>query len=138
MKLNWKVIGVISCVVLQAAASDIKVIANSGLKVSEVSSEDLKSVFLTTKTSLRIAGHIEPVLLKSGAAHLTFVRIYIGKTVPVLENYYRSLVFTGKGAMPKRLASDSEVVEYVARTKGAIGYVSVAANTADVKVLKVR
>jgi hypothetical protein len=138
MKLKWKLIGVLSCVVLSAAASDIKVIANSCVKVSQVSSDDLKSIFLMTKTSLADGGHIEPVLLKSGAAHQTFVRLYIGKTAPTLENYYRSLVFAGKCTMPKMLASDEEVVEYVAKTKGAIGYVNAAANLADVKILEVR
>ncbi len=40
--------------------------------------------------------------------------------------------------MPKALAADSEVVAYVARTKGAIGYVSAGAATAGVKVLDVK
>jgi ABC-type phosphate transport system substrate-binding protein len=138
VKLTWILIGFLPCVSLSAIASDIKVIANSHLKVSQVSADDLKSIFLVTKTSLTSSGHIEPVLLKSGAAHQAFVRQYIGKTAPTLENYYRSLVFTGKGAMPKMLSSDEEVVEYVAKTKGAIGYVSAGANTADVKILEVK
>ena len=39
--------------------------------------------------------------------------------------------------MPKELSSDAEVVAYVARTRGAIGYVSSAASTEGVKVLMV-
>ena len=40
--------------------------------------------------------------------------------------------------MPKQLASDAEVVAYVARTKGAIAYVSAGASTAGVKTLDVK
>jgi TonB family protein len=39
--------------------------------------------------------------------------------------------------MPKELGSDAEVVDYVARTKGAIGYVSAEASTEGVKILAV-
>jgi len=76
--------------------------------------------------------------LKSGAAHEAFVKQYLGKTDAALETYYRSLVFTGKGSMPKALASDAEVVSYVAKTKGAIGYVSAGAGTEGVKALEVK
>jgi TonB family protein len=39
--------------------------------------------------------------------------------------------------MPKQLGSDAEVVAYVARTKGAIGYVSAEAIGEDVKTLTI-
>ncbi len=40
--------------------------------------------------------------------------------------------------MPKTLASDAEVMAYVAKTKGAIGYVSAGAALAGVKQLEVK
>ena len=40
--------------------------------------------------------------------------------------------------MPKTVAVDAEVVAYVAKTKGAIGYVSAEASTTGVKVLDVK
>jgi TonB family protein len=39
--------------------------------------------------------------------------------------------------MPKALGSDAEVVAYVARTRGAIGYVSSAASVEGVKTLAI-
>jgi TonB family protein len=39
--------------------------------------------------------------------------------------------------MPREMSSDAEMVAYVARTRGAIGYVSGGANTDSVKVLTV-
>jgi ABC-type phosphate transport system substrate-binding protein len=138
MKIAWIPLGVLICVVWPATASDVKVIANSSVKASEVSGADLKGVFLTTKTSLADGDHVQPVLLKSGGTHDAFVKQYIGRTTMALESYYRSLVFTGKGTMPKVLASDEAMVAYVGRTKGAIGYVSAAANSDGVKILEVK
>jgi TonB family protein len=75
------------------------------------------------------------VLAKGGATHEAFLRQYMGKSDDDLRTYYRTLVFTGTGAMPKFLDSDAEIIRYVARTKGAIGYVSGDFPTAGVKVL---
>src|ERR1700753_4251255 len=102
-----------------AAAGDVKVIANSSVKTDSVSADELKNVFLATKTSLSDGSHVEPVLQKGGAAHEVFLKEYVGKTDAALGTYYRSLVFTGKASMPKTLSSDAEVVDYVAKTKGA-------------------
>ncbi len=123
---------------LTLSAADIKVIANSGVTASAVSAEELKGVFLATKTSLSDGSHVEPVLEKNGAAHEAFLKEYLGKTDAALQTYYRSLVFSGKGSMPKAFSSDAEVVAYVAKTKGAIGYVSASAATAAVKTLEVK
>jgi len=138
MRLACNILGVLICMVLPATASGIKVIANPQMNVSRVSPDDLKDIFLQTKTSLAGASHVEPVLLKSGPAHELFVQWHIGKTVTMLMNYYRSLVFAGKATMPRILGSDAEVVDYVAKTKGAIGYVSEETNTRDVKILEVK
>jgi hypothetical protein len=80
---------------------------------------------------------VEPVLLRGGRVHTLFVARYVGKTGTALETYYRSLVFTGKGLMPKALSSEEDMVNYVARTPGAIGYVSAGANVGGVKTLEV-
>jgi hypothetical protein len=121
-----------------ATAADVKLIANTSVATSSVSADELKGVFLITKTSLHDGSHVQPVLLKSGPVHEAFLKDYVGKTESALETYYRSLVFTGKGSMPKAVASDAEMVTYVAKTAGAIGYVSAGASTAGVKTIDVK
>ena len=120
------------------SAADLKVIANPSVGASSVSVDDLKGVFLATKTSLSDGSHVEPVLEKGGPVHEVFVKEYLGKTDAALQTYYRSLVFTGKASMPKMVTSDADVVAYVAKTKGAIGYVSSGAATGGVKTLEVK
>src|SRR5437868_6926925 len=99
-----------------AAVPDVKVIANLNVSVSSLSQEELRGILLTTKTTLADGVHLEPVLLKSGRVHETFIREVTGKTSEGLDSYYRSLVFTGKGAMPRMFASEAEVVAYVRAT----------------------
>jgi hypothetical protein len=121
-----------------AAAADIEIIASPGVGASSVSADELKGVFLGTRTTLSDGSHVEPVLLKSGAVHEAFVKEYLGKSDSALETYYRSMVFSGKGSMPKVLASEEDVVAYVEKSKNAIGYVSAAAKTTSAKVLTVK
>ena len=123
--------------VLVAPAADLKIIANPSLTASSVSAAELKAVFLMTKTSLN-GGHVEPVLEKGGPTHDAFLTRYLGKTDAALSIYYRSLVFTGKAFMPKTLESDAEVADYVAKTKGAVGYVKSDTSTPGAKEITVK
>ena len=119
------------------SAADIKVVANPSVKAAQVSTNDLKRIFLATDTSLE-GGHVQPVFEKGGAIHEAFLKQYLGKTDVALGIYYRSLVFTGKAFMPKTLGSDAEVLDYVAKTKGAIGYVNAAVSAPGTKEIAVR
>ena len=119
------------------SAADIKVVANPSVRVAQMSTDELKRIFLATDTSVE-GGHVEPVFEKGGATHEAFLKQYLGKTDAALSIYYRSLVFTGKAFMPKMLGSDADVLDYVAKTKGAIGYVNAAASTPGTKEIAVR
>jgi len=121
-----------------AQAGGVKIIANSSVKSDTISADDLKAVFLEEQSSLKDGSHVEPVLEKGGATHEAFVKEYLGKSDSALQIYYRSLVFTGKGSMPKAVGSDADVVAYVAKTKGAIGYVTSGARAEGVKTLEVK
>jgi ABC-type phosphate transport system substrate-binding protein len=122
------------CAAVAASAADVKIIANSSVGASSISAEELKGVFLVTKTPLSDGSHMEPVLEKTGPVHEAFLKEYVGKSDSALETCYRGLVFTGNASMPKTLAADAEVVAYVAKTKGAIGYVGADAGTEGVKI----
>ncbi len=139
MKNGWMLMfaaGALSVVALPARAADLKVIANPSVSASSVSADDLKDVFLENKDSLG-GSHVDPVLEKGGPAHEAFLKV-MGKSDSALQTYYRSLVFSGKGSMPKTLSSDAEVAAWVAKTKGAVGYVSADASAPGTKTLDVK
>lgn len=141
MKYTKSILNSAALAVLLAStvcAADLKIIANESVGATSISADELKGVFLSTKTSLSDGSHVVPVLEKGGPAHEAFLKDYLGKTDSALETYYRSLVFTGKASMPKTLAADAEVVAYVAKTKGAIGYVSAEAPADGVKTLELK
>lgn len=121
---------------IQALAGDLKIIANPSVRPDSISVAQLRSIFLQDQRSFD-GLHVEPVLAKSGAAHEIFLRRYLGKSDDALRTYYRTLIFTGTGAMPRFFDSDADIVRYVAKTRGALGYVNIDFPTPAVKVLAI-
>jgi TonB family protein len=138
---NQKLLPLVAAVVMfgsvHALAGNVRIIANPSVRAEAISATEVKSVFLEGRNFLRDGTHVEPVLSKGGSAHEAFLRDYLATNDDALRNYYRTLVFTGKGLMPKALHSDEEVVAYVAKTRGAIGYVSSTATLDGVRTLAV-
>jgi ABC-type phosphate transport system substrate-binding protein len=119
-------------------AAEVKIIANPSVGAASVSADELKRVFLLEKNALDDGSHVEPVVAKGGPTHDAFLKEYLSKSDSALQTYYRSLVFTGKASMPKTLGSEAEVAAYVAKTKGAIGYVGAGTAAPGTKTLEVK
>jgi TonB family protein len=143
MTRSMKALGVFTIAALvlvsvaTVAGSDIKVIANSSVTTDSISMAELRRIYLLQTRKLKDGSVVEPVLQKRGSLHDAFSRQFLDRDSEEIRTYYHGVVFTGKGSMPREVNSDEEMVSYVARTRGAIGYVSGAANTDSVKVLPV-
>ena len=121
---------------LSSLAADIKVIANPSVTNNVISAREIRTVFLGETNRLGGA-HVEPVFQKGGQAHEALLKEYLRQSDAELQAYYRALVVTGRGSMPKELGSEREVVAYVSKTKGAIGYVGIDAQVEGVRVLAI-
>ena len=120
------------------AQAQVIVIANPGVKATEISKSDLRDVFTGASTALPGGGNVVPILLKAGTVHEEFLQAYIGKNDTAYRAGWRSLVFSGQASMPKSLDTDAAVVEFVAHNAGAIGYIGRSTPHEGVKVLTVR
>jgi len=120
------------------AQAQVIVIANPGVKATEISKNDLRDVFTGAATALPGGGNVVPILLKAGTVHEEFLQAYIGKNDTAYRAGWRSLVFSGQASMPKSLETDAAVVEFVAHNQGAIGYIGKATPPEGVKVLTVK
>jgi ABC-type phosphate transport system substrate-binding protein len=120
------------------AQAQVIVIANPGVKATEISKNDLRDVFTGAATALPSGGSVVPILLKAGTVHEEFLQAYIGKNDTAYRAGWRSLVFSGQASMPKSLETDAAVVEFVAHNHGAIGYIGKTTPHEGVKVLAVR
>ena len=120
------------------AQAQVVVIANANVSATSVSRAELRDVFTGASSSLSGGAQVRPVLLRQGAVHTEFLSLYIDKSDSGFRAGWRSILFSGQGVMPRTLDSDAAVVEYVAHTAGAIGYIGRAAPHEGVKILGVR
>ena len=116
---------------------DVLIVVNKKVAVSEISSAQLRDIFTGATSRLDDRTRAVPVLLKGGPAHEVFLRKHVGEQPEEFRTRWRKAVFTGQGSMPKEFDSEAALLEYVARTPGAIGYVSRVNGDGSVKVLAV-
>jgi hypothetical protein len=80
------------------AQAQVIVIANPGVKATEISKNDLRDVFTGNATSLPDGSRVVPILLKAGTVHEEFLQVYIGKNDTAYRAGWRSLVFSGQAS----------------------------------------
>jgi hypothetical protein len=118
-----------------AKAQDVVLVANKSVQISKITDTDLRAIFTGKKTRFADGSHALPVTLKGGAAHEVFLKNHLGEGPEEFRAQWRKLVFTGEGAMPMSFTSESALIEYVAATRGAVGYVSRFSSQDGVKSL---
>jgi ABC-type phosphate transport system substrate-binding protein len=65
-------------------------------------------------------------------------KTYIRKAPAQFLAYWKRQVFTGKGAMPKVVMSDAEMIANVAKSPGAFGYIDRTSLTDAVRLIEIR
>ncbi len=129
---------------LAADAPKIQValIINPKLAVKDMTKKDLKDMFLGKKTQWadKDKTPVVFVMLKGGDVHKQFLKDFVGKTEAQFKTYWKKQVFTGKAKMPKDFKTEKEMMAYIAKTKGAIGYADIKtiADQTTVKKLTVK
>ncbi len=130
--------GLLIPILCVGAQAQVAIIANPHVVAVYISKADLRDLFTGASTSLKGGVQIVPVLLKQGTVTDEFLRMYIDKSDNGFRAGWRSILFSGQGMMPRTLDSEAAVVEYVAHTAGAIGYIGQSAPHEGVKILVVR
>lgn len=117
-------------------AGDEAIIVNPSLPESSLSRQEIGNIYLGKKTTWDNGGRISFAVLK-GDVHDRFLKSYVHKTVSQYNIFWKKQIFTGKGAPPPVFDSDKAMIEFVAKTPGAIGYVSADADVETVKKITV-
>lgn len=118
------------------AFAEVAIIVNSG-NSSEISDNDIKSMFLGKNKTFSNGESVKAINLKSGnAIRKNFEKEVLGKSSSQVKAYWSKLIFSGKAKPLKEGASDSEVLNWVSSTPNAIGYIDASKVDDSVKVIK--
>lgn len=122
---------------MQARAQDVLIVANKSVTVSQVKESELRDLFTGARSKFSDGSRAVPVILKGGPTHEVFLHRHVGDTPNEFRMRWRKAVFTGEGSMLKEFATEAALLDYIAATPGAIGYVSRVLDPSAVKVLNV-
>ena len=69
---------------------------------------------------------VEPVDLEAKSPiRKVFTKSVHGKSVTAIKSFWQRMIFSGRASPPPAVTSDLEVLDYVRRHPGAVGYVAV-------------
>ncbi|MBU0996077.1 MAG: hypothetical protein KJ737_26575 [Proteobacteria bacterium] len=120
-----------------ASESEVLIIANKDMTINSLSKAEIKNIFLGMTTFWPDNTKITFATLVKLEVHKRFVVKYTNKSTDQFRAYWRNQLFIGKGRIPKIFKTEQEIVNFVAKTDGAIGYVSPSAAIDTVKVITV-
>jgi ABC-type phosphate transport system substrate-binding protein len=120
----------------QAQADAIVLIGNKNITIDSISAKQAKKIWLGKLKKLPDQGKIRIVdqATNTPAYHHFYQRI-IKKNPAQIKAYWAKLSFMGKAFPPQKLDSDTSVLEWVANTPNALGYVNDSAVNPSVKRL---
>jgi ABC-type phosphate transport system substrate-binding protein len=114
------------------------VIVNVANPTSVASRRFIGDAFLKKTTRWPNGDVIRPVdQADDSGVRRRFTGDILKRSVAAVKSYWQQIVFTGRDLPPPELGSDEEVVKFVAKHPGAVGYVAGDAPIAGVKVLGV-
>jgi hypothetical protein len=122
-----------------AHAEGNAVIINAGNDSSDVGPLRIRRLYLLQSARWSNGEKVKPVDFAGSAAHDGFLTDVLRMTDDELERHWIELSYQRAVSPAKQLASEEEVLSYVAAEKGAIGFVSAKAarSATGVKVVHV-
>jgi ABC-type phosphate transport system substrate-binding protein len=128
------------CAVVRAAPPPpFVVIVNPANPTTTVDQSFLEDAFLKKVTHWPDDEPIKPVdLASSSPVRRRFSEDVVKRSVEAVKGYWQQRIFSGRDVPPPELDSEDDVVKYVLRYRGAVGYVSPSTNLNGSHVLVVR
>jgi len=116
--------------------SDFVVIVNPENPVKTMSYTEVADAFLTKNTSWPDHEEFLPVNLESTSSlRADFSKTILEKSVAAVDAFVNRQLFSGRAKPPLVVKTEAEVIDFVRKNKGAIGYVSSSAQLDGVRAL---
>jgi len=112
------------------ALADIAVIASSGSSASNMTSKEIKKIFLGKSSAMTPVDQSE-----GNATRNAFYLKVAGKDESQMKAYWSKMIFSGNGAPPDTVSDDAAVKAWVVSNKNGIGYIDSGTVDGSVKVL---
>jgi ABC-type phosphate transport system substrate-binding protein len=123
----------------QSRTAAYQIIVNPKNESNGADREFLADAFLKKITMWPNRETIRPVdLAPNSPVRRRFSEEILRRSVEEVKGYWQQRIFAGRDVPPPELDSDEEVVKYVLKYEGAVGYVAVGTNLNGARLLGVQ
>lgn len=119
----------------EVASADVLIITNNNVAEDTMTEDQIKDIFLGKKIKWADNKKVHFAILKNETIHKQFLEAYIDKSKSQYKRYWKQMVFSGRGSMPVSFDTPEELVQYVAKTEGAVGYIDEGTTVVNVKTI---
>jgi ABC-type phosphate transport system substrate-binding protein len=115
------------------------VIAHPNTQSGDVSRKFLSEAFLKKTTRWEDGSALRPVDQgMESEVRRKFSEDVLKRSIAAVRSYWQQLIFAGRDVPPPELTGDAEVVSYVLKYAGAVGYVAPSTKLNGAKVISIR
>jgi ABC-type phosphate transport system substrate-binding protein len=120
-----------------AEETEFRVVVHPSNAVETMTRQEVSDIFLKKATKWPDGSTIQPVDLGDRSpVRDKFSRWAHGKATAAVAAYWQQQIFSGRGTPPTQKRDDDEVLAHVRGSSQGVGYVSSAASSSGVKVVK--
>lgn len=140
--MNNRISSIVLAVVLMVAAAPALgapiMIANNDVPEDALGAGQVKNLFLGKTAQWSTGSRVVLSMLKGGDVSAEFLKSNVKKSQKQFSTFWKKAVFSGTGEMPASFDTEADMVMFVSRTAGAIGYIDDATPHDDVKVISIK
>jgi ABC-type phosphate transport system substrate-binding protein len=119
-------------------ASDFIVIVHPANATRSLDRRALSKIFLKEISRWENGEQLYPVdLPRNSSTRSRFSSNVLGRSVAAVHSYWQQRIFSGRGVPPPEVSSDAEVVQYVLKRAGAVGYVTSGTDIGKAKAISI-
>ncbi len=135
--LMTAVLVVVTLVLAGSAVAGSILVANHDVADDTLTAGQVKNIFLGKSAQWSDGTRVVLSMLKSGDVSKQFLKTYVKKSQKQFTTFWKKAVFSGTGEMPASFETEADLVMYVAKTPGAVGYIDEATPHDGVKVIPI-
>lgn len=102
---------------------DFAVIVSKNSNITSISKKQISNIFLSKTKNLPNGEKAITLGLNEEASETTFYKKISGKNSIQLRKYWATVIFTGKGKVPKKMKNIQDIVHFVKNNTNAIAYI---------------
>lgn len=117
--------------------AEIAVVVDIKSPVDKVDQREVANIFLAKTNRFPDGRRVRPIELSDDGIKASFYYKISGKTLPQINSYWTTLIFTGKGKPPRNIDKTPHLIEMLRNDPQAITYLPLEQITDSMRVIHI-